>query len=188
MAVSDCSDARPVAWNESRETVNDAIDVDVLGDWSVVRITGVVGVLATRGTLASRRFAALHDSLKPQVRYILQPCDGLAEAIERQHTALVAMLCQDYTQTMGPFGTENGQIDTLVLGCTHYPFVEDSLQGLVGPTVRLVDTGGPVAQQLARRLAAAALGRLSPTPGSLHFMASGDLPVLQAATARWQII
>ena len=150
--------------------------------------TGVVGVLATRGTLASRRFAALHDSLKPQVRYILQPCDGLAEAIERQHTALVAMLCQDYTQTMGPFGTENGQIDTLVLGCTHYPFVEDSLQGLVGPTVRLVDTGGPVAQQLARRLAAAALGRLSPTPGSLHFMASGDLPVLQAATARWQII
>ena len=150
--------------------------------------TGVVGVMATRGTLASCRFAALHASLTRQAHYILQPCDGLAEAIERQNTALAATLCRDYTRSIGPFGTENSQVDTLVLGCTHYPFVEDTLRGLVGPAVRLLDTGAPVAQQLARRLSATALTRLSPDPGGLHFMASGDLPELQAATARWQVI
>jgi hypothetical protein len=46
-----------------------------------------------------------------------------------------------------------------VLGCTHYPFAADTLRGLVGPAVRLLDTGDPVAQQLARRLATAALCR-----------------------------
>lgn len=147
--------------------------------------TGLVGVLATRGTLASNRFAALHDSLKLQVRYVLQPCDGLAEAIEHQHTAVAAALCQHYIHAMGTFGAANEQVDTLVLGCTHYPFVADTLQGLVGPAVRLLDTGDPVAQQLARRLATAALCRASTAQGGLHFMASGDLPALHATAARW---
>lgn len=148
--------------------------------------TGLVGVLATRGTLASNRFAALHDSLKLQVRYVLQPCDGLAEAIEHHRSCgSAAALCQHYIHAMGTFGAANEQVDTLVLGCTHYPFVARPLQGLVGPAVRLLDTGDPVAQQSARRLATAALCRASTAQGNLHFMASGDLPALHATAARW---
>lgn len=157
--------------------------------------TGHVAVMATRGTLTSRRFAALHDSLKGQARFALQPCDGLAEAIERQTTAeptpdLIA-LCIDYTGGSGQFGTENGQFDTLVLGCTHYPFVADTLQGLVGPRVRLVETGAPVAAQLERRLLAA--GLLKPATHAsqaavgnpITLCSSGSTTALMAAAQRW---
>ena len=49
-------------------------------------------------------------------------------------TKLIA-LCEEYTGAMGRFGTEPRQIDTLVLGCTHYPFAEPQLRALVGPQV-----------------------------------------------------
>jgi glutamate racemase len=86
--------------------------------------TGRIGVLATRGTLASAKFAALHDSLKDQAEFVLQPCDGLADAIESGDTQRIATLCAKYTQAIGPFGKQPRQVDTLVLGCTHYPFAE----------------------------------------------------------------
>lgn len=153
--------------------------------------TGHVAVVATRGTLASRRFAALHDGLKGQAQFVLQPCDGLAEAIERQTSSeltpdLIA-LCIDYTRAVGQFGTENGQLDTLVLGCTHYPFVADTLQGLVGPEVRLVETGEPVARQTQRLLAD--LGLLAQGRDVAHervtLQTTGDSARLAFAAHRW---
>ena len=62
---------------------------------------------------------------------------------------------------MGLFGTKPGQIDTLVLGCTHYPFVSDHLQALVDPDVTLVENGEALARQTQRLLQAAA-GNISP--------------------------
>ena len=55
-----------------------------------------IGVLATRGTLPSAKFAALHDSLKEQAEFVLQPCDGLAAAIETGDSAQVDALCARY--------------------------------------------------------------------------------------------
>ncbi|MCY1245945.1 Glutamate racemase [compost metagenome] len=85
----------------------------------------------------------------------------------------------------GPFGDGAGQVDTVVLGCTHYPLVKDELQRHAPPTLRFIDTGAPVAQQTRRVLAS--LGRLADdgSEGALVLESSGDLAVLEAAAARW---
>lgn len=156
--------------------------------------TGRIGVFATRGTLASGKFARLLQSLQGQAHFALQPCDGLADAIERAAaepapgggwTIKMKALCARYIGAAGPFGTETGQIDTLVLGCTHYVFAQDVLRNLVGPGVQLVETGAPVARH-TRRLLQRANG-LAPGGGAsaLQLFSTGDPQALQAAAARW---
>ena len=146
--------------------------------------TGRIGVMATRGTLASAKFKALHNSLRGQAEFVLQPCDGLADAIETDDASLMTELCAGSIQALGRFGSESGDIDTLVLGCTHYPFVQDRLQALVGNSVRMVETGEPVARQTRRLLEAG--GLLKPAgAGALSLHSTGDLTALQRAAARW---
>lgn len=146
-----------------------------------------VAVLATRGTLASAKFAALHAALVAETRFHLVPCDGLARAIESGDDAHIAALCAQYVGEAGAFGHGPGEIDTLVLGCTHYPLVSDVFQRLVGADVRLLDTGAPVAQQTRRLLSSAGLLRAQPAgdASALLVAASGDLPQFEAAASRW---
>ncbi len=141
-----------------------------------------IGVMATRGTLDSTKFRTLLASLAGQADFICQPCDGLADAIERADTEKTIALCANYTKAMGQFGIEDGQIDTLVLGCTHYPFARDPLVTLLGPGVRLIDNGEPVARQ-TRRL----LTTLSPlgTPGHCVLLSTGDPTSLRNAARHW---
>jgi glutamate racemase len=116
--------------------------------------TGVVGVIATRYTIQSEKFATLLRSLHGQARFVLQPCDGLVRAIEQNDTIKIGAACAEYTGAMGTFGLENGEMDTLVLGCTHYPFIAEELRACVGPSVAFVEGGTPVAKQTRRLLAA----------------------------------
>ena len=143
-----------------------------------------IAVLATRGTLASAKFLGLHDALKGQVHFVLQPCDGLADAIENDDGAKIAALCAEYTTAAGPFGPEPGQADVLVLGCTHYAFAEAQLSALVGPAVRLVETGAPVARQ-ARRLLSAAGQLKTEGDGTVQWLSTGSLAELREAASRW---
>lgn len=144
-----------------------------------------IGVMATRATLGSAKFGALLASLAEQAAFVCQPCDGLADAIERQDTAKIIALCTDYTEAMGPLGPQEGEIDTLVLGCTHYPFASQHLRRLVGPAVGLIDNGEPVARQ-TRRL----LPTLSPdaTPGHCLLLTTGERNALQNAAQHWLAI
>lgn len=114
--------------------------------------TGRVGVMATRGTLASQKFASLLASLGNQTEFICQPCDGLADAIEREDATQIAALCALYIRAIGQFGINSGEIDTLVLGCTHYPFARAQLQALLPAGVQIIDNGEPVARQTRRVL------------------------------------
>lgn len=146
--------------------------------------THQVGVMATRSTLDSAKFRDLLAAQDPATRFVLQPCDGLAKAIEHGDAEQTAALCARYTAALGAFGNAPGQIDTLVLGCTHYPFASALLKGLVGPAVRLVDTGEPVALQTRRLLTQHQ--RLNPSaPGGLRLFSTGDTLLLQQAAARW---
>ena len=153
--------------------------------------TGRIGVMATRSTLTSARFQALLAAQASVAEFVLQPCDGLADAIERgahksDATEIIAA-CAINTGAMGLFGIEPGQIDTLVLGCTHYPFVSDHLQALVGTDVRLVETGEAVARQTQRLLQTAA-GNISPATmdrGRIRLLATGDAHILKSAAAHW---
>ncbi|HMS27388.1 MAG TPA: glutamate racemase [Burkholderiaceae bacterium] len=115
--------------------------------------TRKIGVIATRGTLESAKFAALKASLADQAEFVIQPCDGLASAIEDQNATNIIALLATYMPAMGQFGTKNGMIDTLVLGCTHYPFINPMLRQYTGDSVHLIDTGIPVAAHTKRILA-----------------------------------
>ena len=141
-----------------------------------------IGVMATRGTLASQKFKALKDSLAGQAEFICQPCDGLADAIERNDTIKTIALCTEYTRAIGQFGLNKGQVDTLVLGCTHYPFASHHLQMLLGPDVALVDNGEPVARQTRRVLSPI---ENSGQPGQLVLMSTGAPDALATAAQRW---
>lgn len=147
-----------------------------------------IGVLATRGTLESAKFAALKASLADQADFIVQPCDGLAAAIEQEDTIKIRALCAEYTPALGQFGTQVGQIDTLVLGCTHYPFISEQLRELTGVDVQFIDTGGPVARQTRRLLEAA--GGLNSLPaaaghGSLQLFTTGELTSFTLLAKHW---
>jgi glutamate racemase len=144
-----------------------------------------VGVLATRGTLASEKFAQLQASIPGATDFVLQPCDGLAAAIEDGDSARTSDLCERYVRALGALGTQAGQIDTLVLGCTHYAFAMNDFVRLVGPQVRILETGEPVARRARQLLQETQRLRSSPQAGRLTLQSSGDLPTLQAAAQRW---
>ena len=111
--------------------------------------SGVVGVLATTGTLQSAKFAALLDRFASDVRVITQPCPGLVELIETGdlHSEALVTLLRGYVEPLLAAGC-----DTIILGCTHYPFLKPLLSQMLPPSICLIDTGAAVARQLQRLL------------------------------------
>lgn len=137
--------------------------------------SGVVGVLATTGTLKSAKFAALLDRFASDVRVITQPCPGLVERIEAGELdgRVTRELLQGFVAPLLAEGC-----DTLILGCTHYPFLKPLLRSLVPDTVSLIDTGAAVARQLQRLLRERELlaaGAAQPT----RFWSSADPQAMQ---------
>jgi glutamate racemase len=153
--------------------------------------TGHIGVMATRSTLASGKFQALVAAQAGAATFIIQSCDGLASAIEAGaasgDSAPTALLCAQHIDAMGGpsrFGSSAGQMDTLVLGCTHYPFASDTIQALVGPNVRLVDNGTAVARQ-TQRLLPVGPATQSHEVGRLRLLCTGQPFPLKAGASRW---
>ena len=156
--------------------------------------TGHIGVLATRGTLGSARFAALAQRVASTCQLHLQPCDGLADAIERwaehdntQVDSVQALIDRHVTQ-LGPLGSAPGQIDSLVLGCTHYPLAWTQWTRRVGAQARLIDPAAAVARQLQRVLSAADMLNTLPVSAShadLTLLTTGHAPLLHAAVRQW---
>ncbi|MGF1547609.1 MAG: glutamate racemase [Thiotrichales bacterium] len=143
-----------------------------------VRMTrsGVVGVLATAGTVRSQRFQALLVDHASGVDVVAQACPGLVEQVERgvfsaQETRA---LLNDYLQPLVCRG-----VDTLVLGCTHYPFLTATIQALVGAETRVVDTGPAVAMQLRRRLEALDLTAVAGVVATVRYFTTGSVAGLR---------
>lgn len=139
----------------------------------------VVGVLATESTLRSEKFARLLAAVSGDCQVLSQPGYGLVPLIERgdTHSPAVLELLQAYLQPM-----LDANADTLVLGCTHYPFLEDAIREIAGDRLTLIDTGHAVARHLSRTLAAAQL-QATGQAASPRFMSTGDVLPLQAMVA-----
>lgn len=144
---------------------------------------GRIGVLATSGTLASTKFQTLLASFRAQAQVHLQPCPGLAHAIEQgdPHAPEVTELVQQYCAPL-----REASVDTVVLGCTHYPFVADTIQQALGPDVRLIDTAEAVARHTASLVA-----QLEPTAtqdieaGPAQLYTTGDAARMTRIAAQW---
>ena len=159
--------------------------------------TRLIAVLATRATLNSEKFQVLQSQISRDARIILQPCDGLAHAIERNDHAAIESLCATYMGQLGPFGTDAESIDSVVLGCTHYPFVLPTLALISGPQVQYFDAGTPVARHTRTLLER--FGLQAPTTAHTAHTANTPIPAqttavyytsgapveLNAAVQRW---
>jgi glutamate racemase len=132
--------------------------------------SGIVGVLATVGTIESARFAALLEQYAGDVEIVTQACPGLVEQVEAGEltTAATRELVARYARPL----VERGA-DTIVLGCTHYPFLRPLITEIVGERVQLIDTGEAVARQVVRRLPESLIGRIDLQPTE-RFWSTGD--------------
>ncbi len=133
--------------------------------------SGVIGVLATSGTLESDKFATLVERFGVRARVIVQPCPGLVERIEQGELTEAATrdLAERFVRPLLAQGA-----DTLVLGCTHYPLVAPLIRAIAGPAVALVETGAAVSRQLLRVLEERDLLAPSDGAGADCFWTSGD--------------
>ncbi len=144
--------------------------------------SGVVGVLATVGTLESARFAALLEKYAGKVEIVTRGCPGLVEQVElgELNSAKTRDLVERYTTPLLTRGA-----DTLILGCTHYPFLAPLIRKVAGEDITLIDTGAAVARHLQHRLQAE-LPAISGTPQGEHaaaritFYTTGDAAAASA--------
>ena len=143
--------------------------------------SGVVGVLATSQTIASPRFARLTDVFADGVEIIAQPCPGLVEQIEKGDLsgAATRVLIDAYVRPL----VERGA-DTLVLGCTHYPFVAELIADVAGAHVAIVDPAAAVARELRRRLEEGSLLTDRTGSGGLSIWSSGSTEALAVLLER----
>ena len=159
-------------------TLRDRYDLPIIGMEPGVKPAiarsrnGIIGILATERTLRSGKFKILLERHANGSDVYIKPCHGWVEHIEagdRNDTLTKAMI----EETVAPL-LEKG-VDTLVLGCTHYPFLIEPIRQVVGRDISIIDTGLAVASHLQRRLAENDLLCDSGGKGNVSFRCSGSL-------------
>ena len=151
---------------------------------------GVVGVLATPATFQGALYASVVERFASGVTILQDTCSGLVGQIENGELDSVATR-SILEKALHPM-LEQG-IDTVVLGCTHYPFVIPMIKQIVGPEVRVIDPAPAVARQVARLLDTAGSRDSGYDPGVLRFFTSREvtrlalqLPILLGETGQIQ--
>lgn len=178
--ISQGADATVIACNTATAaaatTLRSQFSIPIIGMEPAVKPAvaaskaGVVGVLATIGTLESARFAALLERYAGDVSIVTQGCPGLVEQVElgELHSIRTRELVERYTEPLLARGA-----DTLILGCTHYPFLSPLIREIAGNDITLIDTGAAVARHLQRRLQTELPDRPSGDT-TAQFFTSGD--------------
>jgi glutamate racemase len=138
--------------------------------------TRIVGVLATTGTLASPNMSKLLAAYGSDVEFVIQPCPGLADQVEKGELGSdeTRALVKRYVQPVVDKGA-----DILVLGCTHYPFLQPLIEEIAGPGIDVIDPATAVARELRRRLDTNHLLNPSAAPGIEQFWTTGMVEEVQ---------
>ncbi len=133
--------------------------------------TGVVGIMATPATFQGKLFQATAGRHAADVQLINQVCDGLADQVETgdlEGPAMQTML----RRFLAPMIAANA--DTVVLACTHYPFVIDTIRKIVGDGVHVIDPAPAIARHVRRVLSERGLLSHRSRPGTHRFVTSGE--------------
>lgn len=153
-------------------------DVDFVGMEPAVKPaaehteTGVVGVLATPATFQGELFASVVERFAGGVELLKDACPGLVQRIEAGDLDGPATL-RILEAALRPMLARN--IDTVVLGCTHYPFVIELIQSIVGGQVRVIDPAPAVAKQVGRLLERRNLRARAARRGEMQFFTSANV-------------
>jgi glutamate racemase len=144
--------------------------------------TGRLGLLATPATTASNAYERAVLSADPHVHLVSVPCPDLAPIIQGgfpfdEH---VVDVVREYCAPL-----RAAEVDTVILGCTHYPLVAPMLQRMLGRGVTLVSSGAGVARSVERALAARGLLNPRGGEGSYRFRCTGDIEAFKALGTRF---
>jgi glutamate racemase len=175
MLVVACNTASSVALDDLREELDiPVIGVIEPGLRAAVQVTasGRIGVIGTVGTIASGAYQRAAKALDPPAEVVCAACPGFVEFVERGEFASdqVHVLAE---RLLEPLRTAH--VDTLLLGCTHYPFLARTIADVMGRDVVLVSSADETAFDVRKALADTGLGRLGSASGTHRFLSSGDL-------------
>jgi glutamate racemase len=134
--------------------------------------SGVVGVLATPATFQGELYSSVVERFANGVRILQDTCPGLVEQIELGHLKGEETY-RILRRALTPMLEE--KIDTIVLGCTHYPFVIPVIEKIAGPQVRVIDPAPAIARQVGRLLDQNSLHSPSKNDGKTVYLTTGDL-------------
>ena len=172
-----------------RRMLETTLGVDVLG---VVRPeatqavaatrTGRIGLLATPTTVASRAYDEAVAAIDPHVTLYSVPCPGLAAIIQagRQFDEQAVQTVREACEPL-----RDADVDTVILGCTHYPLISPMLQRMLGPQVTLVSSGAALARQVEHALSTRKLGNPRDGEGDYSFLCTGDVEAFEELGTRF---
>ena len=132
---------------------------------------GHVGVIGTVGTIKSGAYERAIRAIDPDIRVTARACPLFVPLVEEgwmEHEA-ARLIAREYLEPL-----IDARIDTLVLGCTHYPLLKPLLRDVLGPEVRLIDSAEETAAETARTLAGASLCAPPGGEAVYRFVASDD--------------
>jgi glutamate racemase len=129
--------------------------------------TGRVGLMATTATVKSGAYAEAVAAADPHVDLVSVPCPDLTQIIEggfpfdQRVVDTVRRYCEPLREA---------RVDTVILGCTHYPLVRPMLQRILGPGVTIISSGAPLARQVEHVLGSRSLGSHREGEGDYSFL------------------
>ncbi|MFX4261656.1 glutamate racemase [Pelotomaculum propionicicum] len=159
------------------DAVREKYSVPVIGVEPAVKpaaaatVKGRIGVIATGVTLAGERFESLVKRFGDGLEIFTQACPGLVELVESgrwddKETEELVKLYLDKLLAR--------DVDTIILGCTHYPFLRAVVEKLAGSGIKVIDSGEAVARQVARVLKKNGLAADIKSTGGESFFTTGD--------------
>ncbi|MEM7139863.1 MAG: glutamate racemase [Actinomycetota bacterium] len=175
MIVVACNTASAVALDDLQAMVEvPVVGVIEPGLRSLVEVTttGRIGMIGTVGTVASGAYQRLAEELAPQTELTCAACPGFVEFVERGETRSdqVHVLAE---RLLAPI--REAKVDSLLLGCTHYPFLARTIGEVMGRDVVLVDSADETAFEVQRSIAAQGADRGVDGPPVRRFVSSGDV-------------
>jgi glutamate racemase len=173
----------------SQRMMQTTLGIDVLG---VVRPealravastrTGRIGLLATPTTVASRAYEEAVNAIDPHVTLHPVACPTLA-AIIQAGEQFDERAVQTVRDACAPLRAAD--VDTVILGCTHYPLIQPMLQRILGPRVKLISSGAALARQVEHALSTRNLANPRAGEGDYRFMCTGDIDVFRELGTRF---
>ncbi|HEX6026523.1 MAG TPA: glutamate racemase [Solirubrobacter sp.] len=190
LLVVACNSASSAALPKLRERMmQTTLGVDVLGvvqPGAVMAVAatrnGRVGYMATEATANSGAYERAIAAADPFVTVTGVACPALVPLIERGSPFDAEMVdaVRHYTRPL-----REAQVDTVILGCTHYPLIRPLLQRMLGRNVTIVSSGEPIARQVEHVLGSRGLGNPRDGEGDYRFLTSGDPDALRASGTRF---
>lgn len=185
MIVIACNTATAVALSDIRQRVDIPV-VGVINPGARAAIgrskTGIIGVIGTEGTIKSGAYDAALKLLSPRVEVVSRACPAFVPLVEDGNFRSEETL-HIVAESLAPIRREG--MDCLILGCTHYPFLADTISQVMGPEVTLISSAEETAREVSTILHESGMLAGRDEIPVHQFFCSGDTRKFQAIAQEW---